>query len=109
VLTGPPLTRSAVSVLHEAGVTFALAIESAEGNSFIHNLPIEASWAAKYAGLNEKEAIDLVSTKVEKIFNLPPIKDIVIWEGNPMEFGATPAIVLDGDSKQVVGCWPFST
>lgn len=110
LLTGPPLTRSPVAVLKEANVTFALAIKSSEGNSFIHNLPIEASWAGKYAGLSGKEVVDLVSTNIEKILGLEnKKKDIVIWEGDPLEFGASPAIIIDGDKGQVVGCWPFST
>jgi hypothetical protein len=109
ILTGPPLTRSAVSVLKEAGVTFGLAVESEEGNSFVHNLPIEASWAAKYAGLSGETAVDLVSTNIERILALNSAKDIVIWEGNPLEFGATPAIAFDGDAKKIIECWPFST
>jgi imidazolonepropionase-like amidohydrolase len=109
MLTGPPLTRSAVSVLIEANVIFALAIESAEGNSFIHNLPIEASWAAKYAGLSAKQAVDLVSTNVEQILGLEATSDIVLWEGNPLEFGASPALIVDQKAKKIVGCWPFST
>ncbi|KIW03433.1 uncharacterized protein PV09_05203 [Verruconis gallopava] len=109
LLTGPPLTRSPVAILHEAGVNFALAIESSEGNSFIHNLPIEASWAAKYAGLSDEYAVALVSTNVERILGLKSSNDIVIWEGNPLEFGAAPALVIDQDAERVVGCWPFST
>lgn len=109
ILTGPPLTPSPVAILQEAGVRFALAIQNHEGNSFIHNLPIEASWAAKYAGLSEQQAVDLVSTNVEKILSLNATEDIVVWEGNPLEFGATPAVVIDGDTKQVVSCWPVAT
>lgn len=109
LLTGPPLTPSPVSLLDAANVTFALAIESAEGNSFIHNLPVEASWAARYAGLSEQEAVDLVSTNVEKILSLKKSKDVVIWEGSPLEFGAAPAIVFDANAKRVVGCWSFLT
>jgi imidazolonepropionase-like amidohydrolase len=109
MLVGPPLTPSSVTILKQAGVKFALSIESAEGNSFIHNLPIEASWAGKYAGLNDKAAVDLVSSNVESILGLKKTDDIVIWEGNPLEFGAAPALVVDKAAGRVSGCWPFST
>ncbi|KAF2092364.1 composite domain of metallo-dependent hydrolase [Rhizodiscina lignyota] len=110
ILIGPPLTRSAASVLAEANVTFGIAIPSTEGDSKIHFLPLEASWAAKYAGLSDQAAVDLVSVNIENILGLEKRGkgDIVVWEGNPLEYGAAPAIVIDGDEGAVVGCWPVS-
>ncbi|QDS74888.1 hypothetical protein FKW77_003653 [Venturia effusa] len=103
ILPGPPLSQSPASVLAEAGVLFGLAIESDEGDSHIHNLPLEASWAAKYAGLSEHAAVSLVSTNIEKILGLNKEKkgDIVIWEGNPLQFGASVAITIDGHHDTV--------
>ncbi|KAF4626832.1 hypothetical protein G7Y89_g11326 [Cudoniella acicularis] len=46
-LPGPPLSHSPASILSKAGVKFGLAID---GDSHIHDLPLEAGWAAKYAG-----------------------------------------------------------
>lgn len=110
ILPGPPLSHSPASVLAEAGVLFGLAIESKEGNSHIHNLAHEASWAAKYAGLSEHAAVNLVSTNIEKILRLNTEKkrDIVIWEGNPLQFGASVAMTIDGDDGAIVSCWPVS-
>lgn len=110
ILPGPPLSRSPASVLAEAGVLFGLAIESDEGDSHIHNLALEASWAAKFAGLSEHAAVNLVSTNIEKILGLNKNKkrDIVIWEGNPLQFGASVAITIDGEDGAVMSCWPVS-
>ena len=32
-------------------------------------------------------------------------RDIVVFEGNPLEFGAS-VVSLDGDDKSVMDCWP---
>lgn len=110
ILPGPPLSRSPASVLTEAGVLFGLAIDTEGVDSHIHSLPIEASWAAKYAGLSEHDAVNLVSTNIEKILGLNKEKkgDIVIWEGNPLQYGASVAITIDGHSGAVVNCWPVA-
>ena len=75
------------------------------GDSFVHNLLLEASWAAKYAGLSEKQAVKLVSKNVEDILGIERAKDIVIYEGNPLEFGASVVLALDGEGN-VDECWP---
>lgn len=80
-----------------------------EGASSIHALPLEASWAAKYAGLSEKEGIDLVSTNIYTILGLEVSSpDVVVWEGNPLEFGASVALSIDGQDGAVMNCWPTS-
>jgi hypothetical protein len=33
-------------------------------------------------------------------------RDIVVFEGNPLEFGASVVVSLDGDDKSVMDCWP---
>ena len=77
------------------------------GASFIHNLLLEASWAAKYADLSDKQAVDLVSKNVEDILGLERTSDTVIYEGNPLEFGASVVLALDGHGN-VDECWPDS-
>jgi len=78
-------------------------------DSHIQSLLLEASWAAKYAGLSERAAIDLVSRNIEKILGIKAkeeSRDIVVFEGNPLEFGASVVVSLDGDDKSVMDCWP---
>ena len=79
------------------------------GDSRVHDLALEASWAAKYAGLSEHEAIQLVSKNVEDVLGLNPSKDIVIWEGNPLQFG-TPVLAFQegaqGAKLELNSCWP---
>lgn len=79
------------------------------GDSHIHNIPIEAAWAAKYAGLSSKQAVDLVSRNIEKILGLDvkeATRDFVIYEGNPLEFGASVVLSVNGDDGTVATCWP---
>jgi imidazolonepropionase-like amidohydrolase len=86
--------------------------ESAIVDAHIHNLPLEAGWAAKYAGLSKKAALDLVSRNIEKILGLEvteETRDVVIWEGNPMEFGSNVVLSYDGKTGSVGTCWPDST
>lgn len=106
-LPGPPLSRSPAAVLSAAGVKYGLAIQG-EGDSHIHNLPIEAAWAAKYAGLSTKQALDLVSTNIEEILGLAAKKDFVVFEGNPLEFGASVVLSIDGEDASISTCWPES-
>ncbi|KAK6193100.1 RNA-splicing factor [Pestalotiopsis sp. IQ-011] len=111
VFVGPPLTRSPASILSEAGVDYAVSVaaEIPVGDSRIHDLALEASWAAKYAGLNEHEAVQLVSKKVEGILRLKASKDIVLWENNPLQWGASVVLSLEeteGGKLEVGTCWP---
>lgn len=78
------------------------------GQSFIHNLLLEAAWAAKYAGLSDRQAVGLVSRNVEDILGLERSSDIVVYEGNPLEFGASVVLALDGRGN-VDECWPEAT
>jgi imidazolonepropionase-like amidohydrolase len=76
----------------------------------IHDYALEASWVAKYAGLSELEAIRLVSSNVEEILGLEKSKDMVIWEGNPLQHGASVALAFHSDPKtgklELATCWP---
>lgn len=128
VLVGPPLTPSPVRVLADANVTFALALPYDSKSScaskkdyyflyvltfpadwHLHNLGIEASWAAKDAGLSPQHAVDLVSGKIDAILGLSgreSNRDYVIYEGNPLEYGANVVLAIDGDDGTVRSCWP---
>lgn len=59
------------------------------GDYRLHALALEAGWTAKCAALGSTEAVELVSSNVEDILGLERSGDIVIWEGNPLEYGAT--------------------
>ena len=120
MLVGPPLTRSAAAVLHEAGVRFGLGSSGASashrscareltyvGDAALHDLPIEASWVAKHAGLSGAGAVALVSRNIEMILGLRTAKDFVVWEGDPLQFGASVVLAVDGEGG-VMGCWPES-
>jgi hypothetical protein len=84
----------------------------AKGDSHIHNLPIEAGWAAKYAGLSSDAAVNLVSRNVEDILGLEvqeETRDFVVYEGNPLEFGASVVAAFDGVTGRALTCWPEAT
>jgi hypothetical protein len=80
------------------------------GDAELFSLPLEASWAGKHAGLSWQAALALVSENLERILGLPKSRDVVVWEGNPMEFGASVVLVLgeEGEVKGAAGCWPES-
>ncbi|TKW54460.1 hypothetical protein CTA1_10760 [Colletotrichum tanaceti] len=65
-VVGPPLTPSVARILSEAGVYFAVAIvaDIMPADYRIHDLALEAAWAAKYANLGDKEAVRLLSSEV---------------------------------------------
>lgn len=108
-LTGPPMTRSSADVLTEAGVFFGIAVGSFLGDPKIQTTFIEAAWAAKYSGLNKMAAVNLVSRNIERILGLDvkeENRDFVVYEGDPLEFGASVVLTVDGDDHEVVACWP---
>jgi hypothetical protein len=51
--------------------------------------------------------VGLVSRKIETILGLRGTGDIVVWEGDPLQFGASVAFAVDGEGS-VMGCWPES-
>ena len=78
-------------------------------DAHIFNLPIEAGWQAKYAGLSDRAAVDLVSRNIEDILGLKvdeEKRDFVIFEGNPLSGGASVVLAVDGDDGEVATCWP---
>ncbi|ROW12348.1 hypothetical protein VMCG_00267 [Cytospora schulzeri] len=107
---GPPLSRSPADTLSEAGVFYAIALNTdggPPGDPRIQSLALEASWTAKYAGLSEHDALGLVSTNVEEILGLEKSGDVVVWEGNPLQFG-TPVLAFQEQGGRLVlgSCWP---
>ncbi|XWX02413.1 hypothetical protein V2A60_010450 [Cordyceps javanica] len=99
---GPPLSRSIASHLKEAGVKFGLALLDLgmPSDYKIHDLLPEAGWTAKYADLSDSEAVELVTSNIEDILHLKQKnKDVVVYEGDPLHYGATVAIVLAADDK----------
>ncbi|KAJ2904607.1 hypothetical protein MKZ38_007586 [Zalerion maritima] len=132
-LPGPPLSRMPATYLSEGLVEYGISIPGVEGRNGesqlvplnpttrkankcipigdyrLNSLGLEASWAAKFAGLDKKKAIELVSTKIEDILGLPRSRDIVLWEGSPLQFGGTVALSFqeeDDGSLKVASCWP---
>ena len=52
--------------------------------------------------------MSLVSSDLEDILGLKRSGDIVVYDGNPLEYGARVVLGVDGDGKGVTGCWPVS-
>lgn len=130
-VVGPPLTRSVASYLKEAGVMFALAIfetgkhppktsisckkEDVDVDLCvcvclampvdyrIHDLGPEAGWAAKYAHISQEDSVRLVTSRVESILGLDRSRDLVVFEGNPLGYGAS--VVLSFHADGGLGSW----
>ena len=101
-LPGPPLTDYlGAQVLIDAGVKVALA-NYEDRNNHVRNALWEAAWVAGPA--NDSLALDLVSLNLEEMLGLPKMKDLVVYEGNPFQFGASPALIFESGS--VKRCWP---
>ena len=103
-LTGAPLTNgTAIDVLHDAGVKFALG--TAEDWQ-TRDLYLFAGIAHANSGgkIGEKEALDLVSGNVYDILGLEkekggPKEEWVVFEGSPLEIRSRVVAVADGRGK----------
>lgn len=110
----PPLSPTTLSSLLSSNASVALPLIAlgSPGDAALHSLPLEASWAGKLAGLGKAESLALVSKNIENILGLSRSKEIVLWEGEPGEFGAAVVLVLDrkgrGDGFGDNLCWPES-
>lgn len=86
-----------------------------QGDSRLHGLAREARWAAKQAGISDKEAVALVSSNIERILRLDSdangsqeyTGDLVLWDGNPLR-GEGSVVVAVREGGEVVDCWPDS-
>jgi hypothetical protein len=109
----PPLSPTVLSSLlssNESTVLPTIALGSPV-DAALHSLALEASWAGKLAGLGKAETLALVSKNVERILGLPASDEVVVWEGEPGEFGAAVVLVLDREGREGVEddqCWPES-
>ncbi|KAL4946520.1 hypothetical protein BDV06DRAFT_233118 [Aspergillus oleicola] len=112
-LPGPPLSDIPAKVLLDAGVQVGLAVR---GDSKLHGLAREARWAGKFAGLSDKEAIELVSVNIERILGLKGETSggsdgyrytggLVVWEGNPLR-GEGSVVVSLTEYAGIGDCWP---
>jgi hypothetical protein len=101
-LPGPPLVdRLGPQVLLDAGVKVAISNWD-DTNNHVRNSPWEAGWLAGPG--NQSLALDLVSKNLEEILRLPPTRDVVIYEGDPFEFGARVAVMFE--EGKVRSCYP---
>ena len=48
----------------------------------------------------------MVSKNVEEILSLESSEEIVVYEGNPLEFGASVVLTIDPKKGLVTECWP---
>jgi hypothetical protein len=61
----------------------------------------EARWAGKFAGLSDKESINLVSSNIYTIFRADDKEDgdFVLWEGNPLRAEGAVVVSVRGTGK----------
>jgi len=90
-LPGPPISeKTSFQILIEHGVEVALG---AWDEGLLTTMYWEAGWAAKGTTLSEGEIVGLISTNVEKILGIKWDENAsgghVLFEGNPLDFGAT--------------------
>lgn len=95
-LPGPPISeKTSFQILVEHGVEVALG---AWDDGLVSTMYWEAAWAAKGTGLTEKDIVELISTKVEEIVGIKWEDSAegghVLFEGNPLDFGASVAAIL---------------
>ncbi|KAF2787592.1 composite domain of metallo-dependent hydrolase, partial [Melanomma pulvis-pyrius CBS 109.77] len=101
-LPGPPLTdHLGAEILIDAGVKVALSNWD-DTNNHVRNAIWEAAWIA--GPRNESLALDLVSLNLEEMLGLPKMADLVVYEGNPFQFGASAALIFESGS--IRSCWP---
>lgn len=101
-LPGPPLTdRLGPQVLMDSGVKVAISNWD-DTNNHVRNSAWEAGWLA--GPRNRSLALDLVSKNIEDILRLPRTRDVVVYEGDPFEFGARVAVMFE--EGKIQSCYP---
>ncbi|KAF9303528.1 hypothetical protein BGZ74_003561 [Mortierella antarctica] len=103
-LAGAPLTQeTGISVLYKAGVKVGIAAHEPED---VRQLAWLAGWARSDLGLAEKEATGLVSWNLAELVGLSTAPSgLVIYNGDPFEFGAKVAAIVGG-GKTGIDCNP---
>ena len=95
-LPGPPISeKTSFQILVEHGVEVAIG---GWDDGLVSTLYWEATWAAKGTDLGRTEVVGLISTKVEEILGIKWDESTqgghVLFEGNPMDFGASVAAII---------------
>lgn len=76
----------------------------------VHDLAPEAGWAAKYAHLSQEDTVRLVTSNVESILGLEKSRDLVVFEGNPLSYGASVVLSFHANGEtgklEVATCFP---
>jgi hypothetical protein len=102
-LVGPPLTEfGTADVLLRAGVLLGLGNwDYRQGH--VEDALWEASWT--FGARRPREALDMLSRNIDRMFRLDGSKkDVVIHEGDPLDFGSRIALILEAGAIQ--RCWP---
>ncbi|KAK4704844.1 hypothetical protein P7C70_g1364, partial [Phenoliferia sp. Uapishka_3] len=101
---GPPMTqRSAVNILHNAGVLVGLGVPE---EWMARLLLWEAAWASRdsNAEISRRDAVAWLTSNLETILDLPaPHKrtEFVAYERDPFEFGSRPVAASSGDGQSI--------
>lgn len=99
----PPLMEKySIEILHDAGVEFALGQD-------VDNSARRTLWEAGLAfkaipGFSLQEAVNLVSYNINDIFGIETVDDYVIFENNPLTFGAT--LAFSFSNRTLHSCFP---
>ncbi|KAG9323212.1 hypothetical protein KVV02_007944 [Mortierella alpina] len=103
-LPGLPLSKeTGLSILHRAGVKVGLAAHEPED---VRQLSWIAGWARSDLNISEKEAVGLISWNLAEIVGLRSNPaGLVVYNGNPFEFGAKVAAIVGG-GKTGIQCNP---
>ncbi|KAF9156344.1 hypothetical protein DFQ26_009396 [Actinomortierella ambigua] len=103
-LPGAPLTKeTGLSILLKAGVKVGLSSVESED---VRQLSWVAGWALADLDITEKEAVGLVSWNLAELVGLPSgPSGLVLYTGNPFEFGAKVGAILGG-GKTGIQCNP---
>lgn len=101
---GWPLETPSVDILSKAGVQFSVAHEDVSNLRRVFWEAGEASKAISEEGLPLEESLKIVSGNLEKSLGLGTNNDILVFEHNPFEFGATLALTVE--NGEVNRCYP---
>ncbi|EPQ27121.1 uncharacterized protein PFL1_05402 [Pseudozyma flocculosa PF-1] len=101
-LVGPPLTASTtLSALLDAGVKVALKIEEGWQASTLLFDSIRAALETD-GKVDKRDALGLVSSAVEDVLGLQPEDSIVVWDGEPFEYGVKAVAVAGHNGLEMI-------
>ncbi|KAI1763494.1 hypothetical protein GGR53DRAFT_520936 [Hypoxylon sp. FL1150] len=110
-LPGPPLNDATdPDILLDASVKLGIGIWD-HRDRWVTNALWEASWLTRgrtdvSAVRRGKMAVELVTKNMREIYGLEvrDEREFVVYEGNPLEYGATVALIVE--EGEVQRCWP---